>query len=370
MFLNTMDRHLSGQRPDVQDPVPLYGHEDHGNEAVFAGHEICRDNQLIHQTDMGVPKRTELSLSTVFDKFRISEEEKSSSRGGSEAPQSFNQAILDEDKSAVEASISGRLYGDANDLATSKNPSTSNDTSRSSPLDGLECFSSRAGKAYHAPRHYFSHSSTGLEENRNGDSGGEPVENSGYIEGCSYLNQNWDEEQSTNEEQEHPSFSSPISWSSEDAYSAYRSIQASSSSLEPSNSLSDLSGDYESHITSLQYGQWYYDYAPAAQVPPHVSATFVSELQGKSKWDAVRRSVQNKHMTFSRIKTNGLIPSRPFYPMNSQLIQVRPFGVEEMRKTRGTGMYFPNPSTVICSLLCWDVELCSTWIWEFFGVSG
>ncbi|OWM81638.1 hypothetical protein CDL15_Pgr007676 [Punica granatum] len=328
MFSNTMDRHVSGQRPDVQDPVPPYGHGDFGADTHFLGHEMYHDNQSSHLPDYGVSGEFELSVNGVFDKVVISEAEKSSSRGGSEAPQSSKKVISEEDKSVDEASISDRLSGDANDLASTRTPATSNGTAKSSPPDGLECFSPSVYKAYHAPHLYFPRSSSRPEERRNGDAAGEHPEN-------------WDEEQLTGGLHERPSLSSPISWSSEDTYSAYPGIQASSCSLELSNSLSDLSGDYESHVKSLLYGRWCYDYALAAQAA-QVSPPFVSQFQGKSPWDVVRRSMQHKHTSFSQINSNGLVPGRPFYPMNSQVMQVPPFGVEEMRKPRGTGTYIPS----------------------------
>ncbi|KAK4802151.1 hypothetical protein SAY86_000354 [Trapa natans] len=275
MFSDTMDRHESGQRPDVQDPIPF----------------------------------------------------------------------SDEDKSADEASISGRVCGDTNDLASSRNPFTSDGTSRPSTPDVVECFSPSEDKAFHAPHSYLSSSSTGLEETTGGDLGGEPADSFSHIEGRTDVKQNWNEEQSINEQQEHHSLSSSISCSSEDAYSSYPSIQASSSSLTPSNSLADLNGDYESHMINLQRARRFWECAHATQVPLQFPPTFVPELQGKSPWDAVERSVQNKHMT-SQTKTNGLILARPYHPVNPQLIQVPPFRMEEIRKTRGTGMYFPNPNTI------------------------
>ncbi|KAK4800507.1 hypothetical protein SAY86_020994 [Trapa natans] len=344
MFSNTMDRHKSGQRPDVQDSIPLNGH-DFGSETVFSGHKMYPENQLSHQTDSRTPKGTQHSLNIVFDdKVRIYEEEKLSSRGGIEAPQSFNRAISDEDKSVDVASLSGRLCGDANDLATSKNPSTSDGTFRSPLPDGLECFFPTADKAFHAPHLYLSSSSTRLKENTHENLDGEPAGGLCYIEGRSDVNQNWDEERSSNEWQGSRSLSSPISWSSEDAYSAYPNIQASSSSLVPSNSLADLSGDYESQLINLQCARWFCECAHAAQVPSQFVPTFVPELQRKSSWDAVQRSVQKKQLTFSQRKTNGFMLAPPYNPMYSQLIQVPPFGVEGMRKTRGTGCFL-NPST-------------------------
>lgn len=360
-----MDRHVSGQRPDVQGPVPQHGQDDFGNEALFLVHETYQENHRNYQTDSGVSRDTEISLSGAFDKVMISKEGKSCGRVGSEAPHSSKIAASEEDNSADEASVSNRLSGDADDLATARNLSTSNGSLKPFPLDGLDCSSTSMRKAYHAPHLFFSPSSTELEVSRNVDASGEPQENLGHVDTCSYVNQNSYEEQSTSGLHERTFLSSPISSYSEDAYCAYPSNQASSFILEPSNSLSDLSGDYQSYISSLQYGQLCYNYALAAQVP-QTSLPFVSELPGKSQWDVVRRSFQHRHAASSQINTNGLVPGQPFYPAN-QVIQITPFGVEEMWKTRGTGTYFPNPSTVIvlhfvwiCILLHLDKENCTT----------
>ncbi|KAA8517527.1 hypothetical protein F0562_017843 [Nyssa sinensis] len=77
--------------------------------------------------------------------------------------------------------------------------------------------------------------------------------------------------------------------------------------------LSDLSGDYDSHLSSLQYGWWCYD---------------------------IHRS--SSGMGFPIRMLVVLSQDCVFYPMNAPVIPGVTIGVEEMPKPRGTGTYFPN----------------------------
>ncbi|KAK4797343.1 hypothetical protein SAY86_029669 [Trapa natans] len=343
MFSNTMDRHVDGQRPDVQGHILMHGQDDFGNAALFSGHEPYQENQSSYQTNSAVSSVTHISpMISAFDKVIISEEEKPFGKIESEMPQISEVAVSEEDYYADESSSSTQIFGDLDELATARNFSTSNGSLKSLPSDALYCIVTSVRKARLGAHLCFSHSPTELNENRNGDATGEPPEKPGLIDTFSSVCQNSDGEQSTSGLHERPFLSSPISWSSEDTYHAYPSHQTSSLILEPSNSLLDLSGDYRSHIRSLQHGQWCYNYALAAQVPQDFPP-FTSELQGKSPWDVVRKSVKHSYGASSRINSNGLVSGQLLYPAN-QVIQIPPFGVEERPKTRGTGTYFPNPN--------------------------
>ncbi|KAL2479333.1 PAP/OAS1 substrate-binding domain superfamily [Abeliophyllum distichum] len=111
-----------------------------------------------------------------------------------------------------------------------------------------------------------------------------------------------------------------------------------SGSPESSNSLSDLSGDYDSYFNCLQYGRWCYEYTssvpslPLAPMPP-------LQYQNKTPWNGVLYPSQLRHDGFSHGHRNDFIP---VYPMRQALVPGMAFGREEMPKPRGTGTYFPK----------------------------
>eukprot|EP00268_Persea_americana_P011133 TRINITY_DN1465_c1_g2_i2.p1 TRINITY_DN1465_c1_g2~~TRINITY_DN1465_c1_g2_i2.p1 ORF type:complete len:984 (-),score=174.72 TRINITY_DN1465_c1_g2_i2:957-3908(-) len=121
------------------------------------------------------------------------------------------------------------------------------------------------------------------------------------------------------------------------------SAGASVNNTEASNSLSDLSGDYDSHYYSLQYGLSCHEhilYGPV--IPFHPQSP--SHYRNKSSWDAPRRSNHLKQSILPRINANGVGPG-PLFPAGSVYYQPLisgAFGMEEMPKPRGTGTYFPN----------------------------
>ena len=49
-FSNTLDRHGSGQRPDVQDPVPISGSNVFGTASSYSGTE-SQEDQTIHESE-------------------------------------------------------------------------------------------------------------------------------------------------------------------------------------------------------------------------------------------------------------------------------------------------------------------------------
>ncbi|KAK4795839.1 hypothetical protein SAY86_028165 [Trapa natans] len=341
MFSNTMV-HVGGQRSDVQGHVLLHCQDDFGNIALFSARDLYQENHPSYQTNSAVSRETPISLISAFDKVIIPDEENSLCKNLSEAPQNSEVAVSEEENSADEASSFTWISGDLDELATARNFSMSDCSLKSYSSGALDCISTSVRKSHHGPHLCFSRSPTELNEIRNGDASGEPPMKSGFIDTCSSVYQNSDGEQSTSGLYEDPLISSSIYCSSKDTYHAYLSHQASSLILEPSNSLSDLSGDYQSHISSLQYGQWCYNYALAAQVAQG-SLSFTSELQGKNSWDVVGKSIHHWYAGSSQINTNGIFPGQLLCPAN-QIIPIPPFGMEVMRKTRGTGTSIPNPS--------------------------
>uniref|UniRef100_A0A7N2M5J4 Uncharacterized protein n=2 Tax=Quercus lobata TaxID=97700 RepID=A0A7N2M5J4_QUELO len=375
-FSNTLDRHGSGQRPDVQDPVPMPGHNVFGIASSFSGTESQEDH-TIHESEFAY-------LSSMTPEGRLGNEGlthagvnnvNTSGTGTSSA-----HAVNEPKRSSVDASgstmlseadgsVNGitvsehRLVGDAKDLATSRiqDLTISNDAIKSLPSSCKDGTSS-LGKAHHAPPLYFSQRVMG-----NGDGDGNPDRKQPEESGCTekkdsprllqapseekalivHLDQYENQLVSDNDSlspvglKHHSPRSSLVTWSSEDLYPNYSNywvLNGSSGNPEVLNHLSDLSGDQDSHINSLNYGIYRALSTAVTPVP-----LLFPQHHGKKSWDVIRQSVQLNRNVFSQMNTNGVVPRAPFYPMNPTILPGGvAFGMEEMPKPRGTGTYFPN----------------------------
>lgn len=377
-FSNTLDRHGSGQRPDVQDPVPMPGHNVFGTTSSFSGTESQEDH-AIHESEcasegrLGYERPTHAGVNNV---------------NTSGAGTSFAQAVNEPKRSPVDASgstmlseadgsVNGttvseyRLVGDAEDLATSRiqDLTISKDAIKSLPSSCKDNTSS-LGKAHHAPDLYFSQRVMG-----NGDGDGNPDRTQPEESGCTekkdsprlvrapseekalivHLDHNENQLVSDNDSRSpvglkhHSPHLSPVTWSSEDLFpnnSNYSVLNGTSGNPEGLNPLLDLSGDHDSHINSLNYGRSCYEYALSTPVSTPVTPVhqqLFPQLHGKKSWDVIRRSMQLNGNVYSQMNTNGVVPRALFYPMNSTILPGGvAFGMEEMPKPRGTGTYFPN----------------------------
>ncbi|TYH81731.1 hypothetical protein ES332_D02G005100v1 [Gossypium tomentosum] len=365
-FSNTLDRHGNGQRPDVQDPAPLSRFRGLGATPSVSGTESCQEDQNFYESESS-------NSSTVTGNYRSSDNEGSLYKvyngNMSERKTDVGITFKEPQGSANASSISEiRLTGDAKDLATSRIQGLviSKDAHKSCPPNAADVFPS-SGTVRHAPHLYFCNSSLDNGEIRNGNVERKQPENSGLSERnatsgilCASSEETGANEHGDQSENQlvasrgvqspvgpknHPLISN-FAWSSEDLYPGYSSNPASSSaapSQELLSSLSDLCGDYDANIHSLSYGQWCYDYAFSASVPP-ISPPLVSQFQSKNSWDAVHKSVQFRRNTISPMNANGGVPRQAYYPINPPVL-CSGFGMEEMPKARGTGTYFPNPNT-------------------------
>lgn len=102
--------------------------------------------------------------------------------------------------------------------------------------------------------------------------------------------------------------------------------------------IADLSGDYDSYYGGLRYSQQYHEYtltSPAQPSPPSPS-----QVQNKSKWEALSQSLRNNWNLFSQRGTDVCVPSLPFYHQNAS--QPSFFSFEGMDTSRGTGTFIPN----------------------------
>ncbi|KAM3689997.1 hypothetical protein ACJW30_09G087600 [Castanea mollissima] len=375
-FSNTLDRHGSGQRPDVQDPVPMPGHNVFGTTSSFSGTESQEDH-AIHESEcasegrLGYEGPTHAGVNNV----NTSGTGTSFARAVNEPKRSPVDASGSTMLSEADGSVNGttvseyRLVGDAKDLATSRiqDLTISKDAIKSLPSSCKDNTSS-LGKAHHAPHLYFYQRVMG-----NGDGDGNPDRKQPEESGCTekkdsprlvqapseekalivHLDQNENQMVSDNDSlspvglKHHSPCLSPVTWSSEDLYPNYSNywvLNGTSENPEGLNPLLDLSGDHDSHINSLNYGRFCYEYALSTPVSTPVTPVHqpFPQLHGKKSWDVIRRSVQLNGNVYSQMNTNGVVPRALFYPMNSTILPGVAFGMEEMPKPRGTGTYFPN----------------------------
>ncbi|CAJ1970767.1 unnamed protein product [Sphenostylis stenocarpa] len=111
-----------------------------------------------------------------------------------------------------------------------------------------------------------------------------------------------------------------------------------SGGTEASKSLLDLTGDYDSHIGNLQYGQICngYTVSPVLPSPPRSP-----KFPNRNPWETVRQCVQINHSIRSQANSNCVI-GQQVYVINHPTLPMTSFASEEKRKIRGTGAYFPN----------------------------
>ncbi|XWS13061.1 hypothetical protein CRYUN_Cryun36dG0005100 [Craigia yunnanensis] len=366
-FSNTLDRHGSGQRPDVQDPDLLSRISGFGATLSVSGTESCQEDQTFYESESS-------NSITMTGNYRSDNEgslHKVNNGNVSGRETNFTRTLNEPQGSANATSVSEiHLSGDAKDLATIciQGLVISNDAHKSCPP--AENSVSSSDNVPHAPHLYFCSSflDNGDVRNGNGNAECKQPENSGFTEknmtsgilpatseemGTNLLGDHIESQlvvsqgvQSPVRSKHHPLISHSA-WSSEDLYPGYSGYPASSNaagSQEDLSSLSDLSGDYDTHSRSLKYGQWCYDCNFSASVPP-ISSPLVSQFQSKNSWDVVRQSVQFRRDAISQMNANGIVPGQAYYPMNPPMLHGVGFGMEEMPKPRGTGTYFPNPHT-------------------------
>lgn len=309
-FSNTLDRHENGHRLDVQGPLPnrfvpessYLGTETFQEDKTVPEFELSDSNIINGDSRFGPD-------SSLCDQFRNIEV-----LGSEGEPQLVSEKV---GPSSFSVSDGTCLTGETKDLATSKiqTPKLTNDAPKVSSPSGNKSDSSSICNAQHL---FFSHP---LRENakfRTVDSKGKPPRNSDIC-GMSPKPLRKLEEQT-------------------------HTIGLKGENYGAVNLALDLSGDFESQLSSLHYGRWCYEYTLSFPVPP--SPPFLSPVQSKSSWDLVNRSAPFRGNVFPNMDVNGGVPSaaRPFYPMNQipPIVTGENVGIEEPPRSRGLGTYFPN----------------------------
>lgn len=380
-FSNTLDRHGGGQRPDVQDPVPVSGGYESCAALLVSGTEtqeeadsrvsgpVCASGPTgecnLSQEGLMHGGNVNNKVSGIYDHVGGITNESSQGRSFQVEPLSVPSGI-DGLTNAIGVS-DYRLSGDANDLASPRieGLTISHDAHKSSPSSFEEGVSPLGHQAHHA-HVYFSRPVLENGELKDGNTNKCTPKNSDLIEKSSYQNLpspteatgltaqgkqdenhmiNNDEVMNQSETKQCSPPSSSVSLSSEDFFPGSRGYGFLTSNVGPPeafNALSDLNGDYESHLNSLQIGRWCYDYAFNAALSP-MPPPLPSQYPSKNPWDIIRRSVQVKQNAFAQINSNGLLARPAFYPIRSPILPGgATLGMDEMPKPRGTGTYFPN----------------------------
>ncbi|KAM7521988.1 hypothetical protein LguiA_011890 [Lonicera macranthoides] len=124
----------------------------------------------------------------------------------------------------------------------------------------------------------------------------------------------------------------------------FRERTAIGGDIETLNPLSDLSGDYDSHIRSLLYGQFCHGHAVSAPSPRSPTPP-IQRHQFQNR----RNSLSRKNSNGVASGSNGVVLGPVVYPANIPTAPVVAFGLEESQKVRGTGTFIPNMGSCSCS---------------------
>lgn len=352
-FTNTLERHGSGQRADMRVFVPTRSAHGSDHESSESAIDKCTGNTLLDWS-AGSSSSTE--------------ESGSSPQGLLEEGNSSNHLsglssldVLERLGYIKEKSISGcYLVGDAADHASFRSSGTV-DTSETSDCLPQACeLVTSLGKSHLAPHvslspplrengkmgtaHCDQPKSTGCAsyENKTSSRLSEGIE--GEVDavvlkdseksnlGADLKTESSEECLSTAGEMNEPSVSS-----TSDPVDASVKIAGSA---EAPNSLSDLSGDYDDQINSLQCAQWCYEssfFGPFLHNHP-----LHAQYHNQQVYDTPHGPMQYYSNVYQQINSNGVFPPPmpPPYPVHP--VSGAGYCVEEVTRPRGTGTYLPN----------------------------
>ncbi|XP_072997261.1 uncharacterized protein [Typha latifolia] len=372
-FRNTLERHGSGERPDVQDTQPggLDSTAVDQNNISLISSDLNFEAGKKDKLNIASPTNyssgvlceqfNDISISTSQKDCGISEKFEGDS-SSEHMNASWRPSTQLEPNGMIEGiALSGkRLTVDDSDLATSRGPhsKTDEETSTASPSTS-ETGCSPNGKAYYAPHLFF------LPENgaKNEVANHINPSNSGTtskVYSSSIIP--FDDEHSYETE----SSGSPKPWSwnsgitstagscdgpttlswnaspSEDPHRADCSTarkEINGNGGAKVTNLSDLTGDYEIHFRNLLYAQGCQDYIMGPILLPFQRPTH-AQYRNKHSWNGLHRPNM-----YTYPGSNGVIPGPPFSPgcyLVNHPILSGAYSTEDIPKPRGTGTYFPN----------------------------
>ena len=132
-----------------------------------------------------------------------------------------------------------------------------------------------------------------------------------------------------------------------------RYIVRVSGSSEALKCLLDLSGDYDSHLRNLQYGQLCH--GCAVSPPLLLSPPVLPRLQIMNPRETICDPLQIKKNVHSQMSKNGVALGTRFYDVSNLTSSCAAYGLEEKKKPRGTGTYFPK---LVCNLKIGILNIC------------
>lgn len=347
-FFNTLNRHGSGRRPDVQGSICAPGYMGFGPMMRVSETGSSQKERVIFQTEFtssvgtaedcgSAPDGSFHNAVSGYKRYGSISKEKEDTVGVLPS-----KILAEDDQNMMGKGLDERIFGDAEDLATSRFEyvDRSNDFPKYQDL-------AQESSAHFVPHLYFSNSmlsngdkgspsshkiqmdicKKGVSCESDGDNGfSMGIENDVLI---SAGLENVDLAKNAVPQPENPRCVS------------LQSASASTSVPESLSPIPDLSGDYDNHFNYLLYGWSCYQYAlgmaplPVNALPPYL-------FQLKNLWDAAQQSSQFNQSGFSHVSVNGGIPVPPLYTGNPVVIPGVFFGLEEVPKPRGTGTFLPS----------------------------
>ncbi|XP_010529160.1 PREDICTED: uncharacterized protein LOC104806129 [Tarenaya hassleriana] len=325
-FSNTLDRHGSGERPDVHDSVPFVRYN--GYAAILPAYttDLCQEDRPV--CEAGPSTSSGASINGRPDC------EEDPSYVGGHASRTVSPPLSRSHSPTASSSVSDkRCVGDAKDLAivTIQRLDISEAALKSSLVTGKGTLSPLSRK--HHPLHLT----------RNGEISNGKAEQKQQQQNP--INSNEDKNMPVCHEDllpsvgsmHHTSAKNLVSWPQEDIY-LYHSGHSDSGSPKR---LSDLAGDYDKQLNSLQFGRWWFEYIQNGPLSP-LSPPVLSQFHSNSSWEVVHHALPFRRNMAAPVNANGVVHRQVFFPVSPQMIPGAGFGLEELPKPRGTGTYFPN----------------------------
>ncbi|GAA0158230.1 hypothetical protein LIER_15313 [Lithospermum erythrorhizon] len=319
-FLNTLERHGHGERPDVQDSGPLLSHYQFNPDSEFAERNVGCTR---------VPVNSRTYPDGASDSRVVSTEvAKVGSRSFTE--NGNHNHTLNGNGFVVELDGTGDFTG-----SQIQGLKLSNDIPRFA-VSGLEENISEREIRYHAPHLFFSNmngydelAKSPSKQLMNSDKISVKVSPAsadiGFVQDDNLMVST-----SVSLDPKTINYSMKSGMDHEDN---------SSGSPKSAHSFSDLTGDYDIHINCLQYGRWWYEYGSSIPVLP--MPLMLPHFEMKMPYEAMMHPPHFKRNGYSHGNVNDIIQNSAFYGMNPLVIPpCVSVGLEDM--PRGTGTYFPN----------------------------
>uniref|UniRef100_A0A1J3IL19 Poly(A) RNA polymerase cid11 n=1 Tax=Noccaea caerulescens TaxID=107243 RepID=A0A1J3IL19_NOCCA len=337
-FSNMLHRHGSGQRPDVLDAAPFVRYNRYSAISPASTANHFHEGQVVDESESS-------SSSGAAGNGRHDQED--SSFAGANLSSTAGLDLSEPPGEKAPSVSEERFAGDAKDLATVRiqKLEISNDAMKSLSLSDKESVFLSNGK-HHSSLHQIRNGKV-----LNGNEVEKQKENSDLADSRRVKDIHSNENEHVGHEDlpftgsEHytPTMNT-VTWSQEDMHLHYSGHCVSGTP----NLLSDLTGDYDSQLNSLQYGRWWFDFqnSPLSPPPPPVLA----QIPNNNSWEVIRHALPFRRNAPAPLNPNGVLPRQAFFHMNPhphphplpQMLPGTSFGMEELPKPRGTGTYFPN----------------------------